>query len=244
MYEAFKTIYEKYSGDFLILCDHASNLIPDNINHGELGISKFDMQRHIAYDIGAAELSKKLGECLKSSVILSNFSRLVIDPNRGEDDPTLIMQLYDGSIINGNRNLKPVQREARLNLCYRPYHFAIERLIKKKNPEILISIHSFTPKLNGGKKRPWHIGILSSHDKRVSKPLLEHFQQKSDLVCGDNEPYSGSLVGDTLDNHALKHGRLHVLIEIRNDLIETLIGQQQWANILANALIKIKKEII
>ena len=133
MYEAFKTIYEKYSGDFLILCDHASNLIPDNINHGELGISKFDMQRHIAYDIGAAELSKKLGECLKSSVILSNFSRLVIDPNRGEDDPTLIMQLYDGSIINGNRNLKPVQREARLNLCYRPYHFAIERLIKEKN---------------------------------------------------------------------------------------------------------------
>ena len=242
MYVAFKTFYENFNGEFLILCDHASNVVPKSINDGDLGISKFDMNRHIAYDIGAAGLSKKLGKHLKSPAVLSNFSRLVIDPNRGEDDPTLIMQLYDGSIIQGNRNLKNNEKKTRLDLCYRPYHAEIKRLIGAKAPNFLISIHSFTPKLKGGTKRPWHIGVLSASDRRVANPLLENLEGKKDIICGDNEPYSGSLIGDTLYHHALKNNRLHVLIEVRNDLINTIDGQFLWATKLAGALREIKKE--
>jgi predicted N-formylglutamate amidohydrolase len=242
MYEAFKSYYEKYDGEFLILCDHASNFIPKRINDGDLGISKSDMNRHIAYDIGAAGLSKKLGKHLKSPVVLSNFSRLVIDPNRGEDDPTLIMQLYDGSIIQGNRNLSTNDKKTRLDLCYRPYHSEIKRLIAAKYSKVLISIHSFTPKLKGGNMRPWHIGVLSASDRRVANPLLENLEGQKDIICGDNEPYSGSLIGDTMYQHALKNNRLHVLIEVRNDLINTIAGQSTWAARLVGALKEIKKE--
>ena len=243
MYEAFKTFHQKYNGEFLILCDHASNVIPKRIKDGNLGISDFDMNRHISYDIGAARLSRELGKQLKSTVILSNFSRLVIDPNRGEDDPTLIMQLYDGSIIEGNRNLKNSEIKARLDFCYRPYHDEIKRLITIKKPKILISIHSFTPKLKGGAKRPWHVGVLSARDRRVANPLLAHLKGKDDINCGDNEPYSGSLIGDTMYYHALNDNRLHVLIEVRNDLISTIDGQFLWATKLADALREIKIEV-
>lgn len=236
------------SANIIILCDHASNYVPSQINNGSLGLNENDMNRHIAYDIGAAGVSKHLGEILNAPVVLSNFSRLVIDPNRGEDDPTLLMRLYDGTLIPANRKADEAEKKRRLTLWYHPYNNALSDVISNKETPIIISIHSFTPQLKGRSKRPWEIGILFSDDERLSRPLIISLCDQG-LTVGVNQPYNGKLQGDTLDRHALAFGHLHVLIELRNDLITTEIDQQKWANRLAphinKAIIKaqIKQEI-
>ena len=217
------------SGRTVIICDHAANTVPYFVSNGNLGIPQSDMQRHIAYDVGALGLSKRLAEQLKAPLVHSNFSRLVIDPNRGEDDPTLVMQLYDGSIIPANRGLSDVDKEQRLERCYRPYHNALENVLSNRYDPIIISIHTFTKKLNGYSERPWHVGVLYADDNRLANPLLKLLHDQPDICTGDNQPYRGDLKGDTMEVHALRHGRIHVLIEVRNDLIETDINQNKWA---------------
>ncbi len=223
------------SGRWLVTCDHAANTIPDEISGGDLGLDPADMERHIAYDIGAAGVTRALAKRLDSPAILSNFSRLVIDPNRGEDDPTLLMKLYDGTIIPANRHADAVEREYRLNLCYRPYHDALAKLAARP-ATVLLSIHSFTAKLRGKPMRPWQIGVLYAGDTRIARPLITHLRDEPDLTVGDNEPYSGHLPGDSVDRHALQQNRPNVLIEIRNDLIADTTGQQKWAARLAPVL--------
>ena len=115
----------EHKGPWLITCDHAANRVPPEINNGSLGLPADDMNRHIAYDVGAKGLSLALGRHLKAPVLCSNFSRLVIDPNRGEDDPTLLMKLYDGSLIPANRNADAVEITRRLEAYHRPYHAAL-----------------------------------------------------------------------------------------------------------------------
>jgi predicted N-formylglutamate amidohydrolase len=174
---------------------------------------------------------------LDSPVILSNFSRLVIDPNRGEDDPTLLMKLYDGTIIPANRHAGPEELERRLDQLYRPYHSAYARLAALRSDRVIVAVHSFTPCLRGRPPRPWHVGVLYSHlDERFSKPLIARLQRETDLCVGDNEPYSGHLPGDAIDRHALRAGRHNTLVEIRNDLINTPDRQSHWANRLAPIL--------
>jgi len=224
-------------GRWLVTCDHASNAVPDWVNGGSLGIPAADMARHIAWDIGAAGLARDLGQRLDSPVLLSNFSRLVIDPNRGEDDPTLVMKLYDGTIIPANRHAGAEEVERRLDRLYRPYHAAYARLAALHTQRVILAIHSFTPCLRGRAPRPWHVGVLYSHlDERFSKPLIARLQQESDLCIGDNEPYSGHLPGDAIDRHALRLGRHNTLIEVRHDLIDTAAGQAHWAARLAPIL--------
>ncbi len=220
----------------LITCDHAANTVPATVNGGDLGLDPTDMARHIAYDVGAAGVTYALAEQLDAPAILSNFSRLVIDPNRGEDDPTLLMKLYDGTIIPGNRHADAVERERRLNTCYRPYHAAQAEMAARQNDTVLISVHSYTPQLNGYPIRPWHIGILHGKDSRLSIPLLALLDQETDLCVGENEPYGGHLDGDSVDRHAIAHERPNTLIEIRNDLIETEDQQIAWATRLAPIL--------
>ena len=222
--------------NIMILCDHASNCVPPFVCDGDLGLTPSDMGRHIAYDIGAAGVSRALGEMLGASVLMSNFSRLVIDPNRGEDDPTLIMRLYDGSVVPANRHLTPDQKRERLDRCYRPYHDKIEAELARLDRPVLISVHSFTPQLRGRAPRPWHIGVLYAHDTRLALPLMQQIARLDDVCLGDNEPYHGAIVGDTMDRHGLSRGRPHVLIEVRNDLIQTEAGQKAWAGRLAPAL--------
>lgn len=220
--------------DLFILCDHARNTVPAFV--GDLGISAADLERHIAFDPGTEGVAQRLGDQMDATVICSNFSRLVIDPNRGEDDPTLIMQLYDGTIIPGNRGLSDAQIEDRLNQCYRPYHTALADLIAARRDPVLISIHSFTPQLRGRAIRPWHVGILSASDRRLSDAVLRELAQAPDICTGDNEPYNGALKNDTMDRHALRAGLHHTLIELRNDLIADPAGQQAWADRLAPML--------
>lgn len=222
-------------GPWLVTCDHASNAVPPWVHGGDLGVSKADMGRHIAYDIGAAGVSRHLAQKLDAPVVLSRFSRLVIDPNRGEDDPTLVMQLYDGTVIEGNRFANPTDRARRLAQLYRPYHCAIDAQMEGRMGTY-ISVHSFTPQLSRRAPRPWHIAVLYAADDRFATPLLARLRQEKDLCVGENQPYTGSLKGDAIEQHALAKGWPNALLEIRNDLIETEAQQRAWAVRLASIL--------
>jgi len=160
----------------------------------------------------------------------------VIDPNRGEDDPTLLMRLYDGSVIPGNRAAGLEETERRLDAYYRPYHAALESLAARRDDTVIVSVHSFTPQLRSRPSRPWHIGILHAHDRRLSDPLIDLLRAEPDLVVGRNQPYPGHLPGDAMDRHALHHGRQNTLVELRNDLIETEAQQAAWGARLAPLL--------
>jgi predicted N-formylglutamate amidohydrolase len=235
---AFRIEGEDRAGRWLVTCDHASNHVPDWVGGGDLGIPAEDMARHIAWDVGAAGVVRELGRLLDGPVILSDFSRLVIDPNRGEDDPTLVMKLYDGTIIPANRHAGPEEVERRLDRLYRPYHAAYARLAALRPDRVIVAVHSFTPCLRGRAPRPWHVGVLHSHlDERLSKSLIARLQAEVDLCVGDNEPYSGHLPGDAIDRHALRVRRHNTLIEVRNDLIGTPEHQAHWAARLAPILV-------
>ena len=237
-HDAVLTLGENRPGRWLVTCDHASNRVPDWVNGGDLGIPAADMARHIAWDVGAAGVATALGRLLDSPVILSDFSRLVIDPNRGEDDPTLVMKLYDGTIIPANRHITAKGVEDRLDRLYRPYHAAYARLATLRPDRVIVAVHSFTPCLRGRPPRPWQVGVLYSHlDERFSRPLIARLQSEPDLCVGDNEPYSGHLPGDAIDRHALRLGRHNTLVEIRNDLIQTSAQQDHWAARLAPILV-------
>jgi predicted N-formylglutamate amidohydrolase len=240
----FQIVGATRPGRWLVTCDHASNHVPDWVNGGNLGIPAEDMARHIAWDVGAAGVARELGRLLDSPVILSDFSRLVIDPNRGEDDPTLVMKLYDGTVIPANRHADAAEVERRLDALYRPYHAAYARLAALRPDRVIVAVHSFTPRLNGRPPRPWHVGVLYSHlDERFSRPLIRRLHQEADLCIGDNEPYSGHLPGDAIDRHALRLGRHNTLIEVRNDLIGTATEQTHWAARLAPILSAVLRDL-
>jgi predicted N-formylglutamate amidohydrolase len=237
-HEAYRILGESRPGRWLVTCDHASNRVPDWVAGGDLGLPPEDMTRHIAWDPGAAGLAEALAERLDCPCILSDFSRLVIDPNRGEDDPTLLMKLYDGSIIPANRHAGPAELALRMDRLYRPYHDALARLAARQADTVIVAVHSFTPCLRGRAPRPWHVGVLYSHlDERLSRALLALLAAERDLCVGDNEPYSGHLPGDAIDRHALGPGRHNTLIELRNDLIATPQAQARWATRLAPLLV-------
>ncbi len=226
---------ENRSSRWLITCDHAYNTVPPDLG-GTLGLPEEDMARHIAFDPGGAGVAKALADALGGCAILSNFSRLVIDPNRGEDDPTLLMRLYDGSVIPANRNADAAEKERRLEAYYRPYHNALNELASRRDDTVIVAIHSFTRQLKSRPSRPWHVGILHAYDSRLSDPLIAALEAEPDLVVGRNEPYPGHLPGDAIDRHALHHGRLNTLIELRNDLIATEATQTAWGERLAPLL--------
>lgn len=237
-YQPFHLYGTERQSRWIVTADHAANTVPDFVNGGDLGIAASDMERHIAYDIGAAGVAQELGALLDGPTICSNFSRLVIDPNRGADDPTLLMKLYDGTIIPANRHAGADELEQRMQACYRPYHAALDGLMTSRPDPVLLSIHSFTPQLKGRARRPWEIGVLYAYDGRLAAPLIDLLRAEGDLTVGDNEPYKGHLPGDAVDTHALKHGHPNVLIELRNDLIETEAQQKAWSLRLAPLLEK------
>lgn len=223
-------------GRWVITCDHAMNRVPRAVAGGDLGLPQADMARHIAYDPGALGVARALAEALDSPLAYATFSRLVIDPNRGEDDPTLLMRVYDGSIIPANRHVDAAERERRLALYHRPYHAAVAATIAARPDPAIVAVHSYTPQLRGRAPRPWHVGVLYARDTRLALPLLARLNAEDDLCVGDNQPYSGHLPGDALDRHGVRPGRPHVLIELRNDLIATPQDQRAWGLRLAPML--------
>lgn len=238
VFAPFQIIEGDRKKGLVLLADHACRELPEE--YGDLGLPRKEFDRHIAYDIGVEMVIRKLAAMLEAPAVYARFSRLLIDPNRGEDDPTLIRQLYDGTVITGNYPMSPEERERRLDRYYRPYHDAVNAMIASvanasEEPPFIVSIHSFTPFMQGH-ARPWHIGLLWDLDPRGVMPLLEMLSAEKGLIVGDNEPYDGALRGDTMFRHAIRKGYAHVLIEIRQDLIADENGAREWAERLAPML--------
>ncbi len=229
--DSYEAIEGRLDCGLLILADHATNAIPPE--YGDLGMPEAELNRHIACDIGVGPLSRDLADRLQAPALLTTFSRLLIDPNRGEDDPTLVMRLSDGAVVAGNAHVDAAERERRLNRFYRPYHAAIEEMIDAMlatgRAPALLSIHSYTPVWKGD-HRPWHAGILWDRDPRFALPLLDGLRAEHGLRVGNNEPYAGTLKHDTMYRHGTKRGLAHALLEVRHDLIESPPGVLEWAD--------------
>jgi predicted N-formylglutamate amidohydrolase len=225
--------YEEWNGGkaarLLFLCDHASNKVPESL--GDLGLTPSEFARHIAYDIGAAPLTKRLATRFDAPAILGRWSRLVVDLNRGADDPTVVMRLSDGRIVPGNRDIDDSGIRERIARYHAPYHRAIALRIAQAREQglvpVLISMHSFTPVWRGV-ARPWELGVLWDTDERLAHPLLARFCEAG-FVTGDNEPYTGALEHDCLYRHGTLNGLPHVLIETRQDLIADDAGVARMA---------------
>ena len=238
--EAYRQIEGDYTQGMILLCDHAENTIPEEF--GDLGLSEEELLRHIGHDIGVAGVTEQLALELGVPALLTRFSRLLIDPNRGLDDPTLVMQVSDGIVVPGNVGLAEAAIANRIDRFYTPYHQAIDAAIDAclaagKAP-VLLSLHSFTQAWKSV-PRPWAASVLWDTDPRLPVPLLAGLNAIPDIVVGDNEPYSGQLKGDTLYQHATARGLAHALVEIRQDLILSPEGQAEWAEHLAAILRKI-----
>jgi predicted N-formylglutamate amidohydrolase len=221
----------------LLVCDHASRAIPRSL--GDLGLDAGALDRHIAFDIGAAELTRRLARRLSATAVLAGYSRLVIDCNRQPGDPSSILEISDGTAIPGNRNLSDAAQEARAEAIHWPYHHAIDSAfsrLRRIGPEpVLFSVHTFTPSL-AGEDRFWDLGVLWNRDPRLAVPLIALLRRHEGLSVGDNEPYSGREIAYTLNLHAGAAGLAHAAVEIRQDHCETAAELDRWAEMLADAL--------
>ena len=214
----------------LLICDHASCRFPEAL--GDMGLDPFARRCHLAVDIGAGPLTESLSDSLGVTAVLAQYSRLVIDCNRELLDPGAFLEFGDGIVVAGNRSLSQAGKDVRAREIYRPYHRAIDQQINRLQsigpPPAFISIHSFTPVLNG-ESRPWEVGILWDTDARLPDIFLEGFRAAG-YVTGDNEPYSGKAPQDyTVDHHAEAIGIPHLGIEIRQDLIDHIAGVERVA---------------
>lgn len=222
----------------LIVCDHASPAIPKAMN--QLGLADWVLERHVAFDIGAASVARTLAQRLDAPAVLSGYSRLIVDPNRPLDDTTAFIQVNDGIAIPGNLQLSEDEKQLRIQSFFEPYHSAIaERLDAFRTRGItpaMVAIHSCTPVFDQVVRR-WHVGVMWDKDHRVAVPLIRELNKVDGVCVGENEPYSGKDPHDyTLDHHAEAAGLPYVGIEVRQDLVNTDDGARRWAGVLADAL--------
>jgi predicted N-formylglutamate amidohydrolase len=228
----------------LLVCDHASCRFPAAL--GDMGLDPFARRCHLAVDIGAGPLTERLSESLGVTAVLAQYSRLVVDCNRQLLDPSAFLVFGDGIFIPGNSNLKQEQKTSRSDAIYWPYHGAIsaqiERLRSIGPPPLFVSVHSFTPVLNGI-SREWQMGVLWDADEEVARVLIDDLRTAGYQV-GDNEPYSGKAPQDfTVDHHAEGIGLRHAAIEIRQDLIDGDRGVDEIAAILHSCIEAIMEQI-
>jgi predicted N-formylglutamate amidohydrolase len=222
----------------LLICDHAGRRVPKAL--GDLGLDATAFERHIAWDIGAADAARHLARTFGAPLILAAYSRLVLDPNRYLDDPSLIPEISDGTPVPANAGLAAADRAARVDALHAPYHAtiddAVRRLRRDGGVPAVISVHTCTPVFRGF-ARPWQIGVLWNRDARIAAPLIKALGARGDVVVGDNQPYSGKDgQGYSVKHHAERHGFPAVALEIRQDLVDTHHGAAHWAGIVAEAL--------
>jgi predicted N-formylglutamate amidohydrolase len=239
----FRVEREHGASPFFLICDHAGRRIPRAL--GTLGVSDADLERHIAWDIGASGLASRLSAHLDAPLIAQTYSRLVIDCNRPLTSPTSITVHSERTDIPGNRDLAPADAEARAREIFAPYHRRIAAELDKRRaagrPTILIPVHSFTPVFKDV-ARPWHVGMLYHRDARVAHALLELIRAEGRWVVGDNEPYSVSDGTDyAIPVHGEQRGLAHVELEVRQDLIAEEAGQAEWAERIAGWLTRVQE---
>jgi predicted N-formylglutamate amidohydrolase len=229
----------KGAGPFVIVCDHASNRIPDD--YRSFGYAEDALATHIAWDPGALGVSRRLSALLDAPLLWPDVSRLIIDCNRPIDASSLIVIESEGRPVPPNRNLSQAQRDERIQGVHAPYHDAIDARLKRRLAAgvepALIAIHSFTP-VYLGKSRPWEIGIVFGEDRRLADDFIRGLQADPALTVGINQPYApADQVYYTVERHAGPRGLPAVMIEIRNDEIGDDAGQHQWANSLGKILV-------
>lgn len=240
--EVYQRIQFNAESQIVLCCDHASNRIPDSLEN--LGLTEDQLNEHIAWDIGAAQLTTRLAKKLDCTAILNNYSRLVVDCNRYLSDPSAFAQKTDQIVVPGNVELNELDKATRAEAIYYRYHREIRKELESRihtnSAPVLISIHSFTPQLRGQAKRDFHVGVLWDKDGRIPLPLLKKLRMDNDLIVGDNQPYSGKDMADyTIDHHAEAKGLAHVSIEIRQDLISHESGLNTWVDRLSEAFYSI-----
>jgi predicted N-formylglutamate amidohydrolase len=236
---AFRIESPQGKSPFLLICDHAGRHIPARL--GTLGLAPADLDRHIAWDIGAAAVTLRLSHLLDAFAVLQNYSRLVIDCNRRPGSLASIVKESEATPIPGNQLLPPGEAERREREIFRPYHDRIgaelELRSARNRNSVVVAMHSFTPVFHGV-PRPWHAAVLYNRDRRFALPLRDFWRRDAALIIGDNEPYALSDASDySIPEHAERRGLLHVEIEIRQDLISQPAAQLQWAQRVAQGLL-------
>lgn len=222
--EAYRIVGTPRFGGILVVSDHASNRVPDDI---DLGIDPALLDEHIAVDIGVGAIGEIMAQNAGIAAFQGNVSRLVCDFNRDEESLATVPEFSDGIVIPANRENV---HAARIERFYRPYHAALARLLEETPPSLILSLHSFTPQLASDphSKRPWDCGVLYNQDERAARaaiPLLA----ADGLKVGDNEPYSGKILNTTMNVHAEAEGRPYFGVELRQDKVATPAEQAKWA---------------
>lgn len=226
----YRQIGEIKRGGLVCVADHASNFVPFEV---PLGIPSSLLNQHIAVDIGVDGVAERMARRHGIPAHLAMVSRLVVDLHREEDHPNVVPTESDGHLIPGNIG---ADVEARLAAYYRPYHEALAKWLDEAEPELIISLHSFTPKLeSGGEDRPWEVALLYNQDDRAARHAIRLFGELG-LNVGDNEPYSGTELNATMNRHAEAHGRHYCAVEVRQDLIGTRAEQSRWAAMIADVM--------
>lgn len=224
----------------LLICDHASRAIPAAL--GTLGVEDKHLARHVAWDIGAGAVARRLSQRLDAAAVLAGYSRLVIDLNRPPGHPQSIPHTSDDVRIPGNQGLSEAEEAERVETFFWPYHHAVNNMLahlwRRGTPPLLLSVHSFTPSLKGEVRR-WHIGVLWNRDPRLARPLIARLRAHDDLQVGDNEPYSGADLAYSLDRHAGAAGLPNCAVEIRQDLVADDAGIEIWAERLGDVMQRI-----
>ncbi|MBL4788037.1 MAG: N-formylglutamate amidohydrolase [Kordiimonadaceae bacterium] len=221
----------------IILCEHASNHIPKD--YQQLGLEDEELERHIAWDIGAAEVARHMAEMMGAPAVLGTVSRLLIDPNRAPDQPGLVPTSSDGVFIPANQDLSAAALAVRKAAVYDPFHEAAGRLVQRHLDAgivpLVVGMHSFTPDM-GDEERPWQIGFLWNNDPRLAQAMIGLLERETELLIGDNEPYSGKDLYYTMERHGAAHGLPQTTIEIRQDLLSKPEMTLEWAGLLADLL--------
>lgn len=239
MSEAYRILGTPEAGGVLIVADHASNRVPCDI---DLQIDPALLDQHIAVDIGVAGVAERLVRQTGCAAFLGNVSRLVCDFNREEDQPGTIPAISDGHAIPGNE-LSDAAREARLARFFLPYHYALAALLAEHPPALILSLHSFTPRLaSSDEPRPWHCGVLYNEDERAARLAIRLLEQRG-MIVGDQLPYSGKLLNATMNRHAEANGHPYFGLEVRQDLIGDAAGQARWAALIAPVLDRVVQQL-
>ncbi len=233
----FLAVNEEGRSAIVLICEHASRVLPRNL--GTLGLSEGDLQRHIAWDIGAENVARLLSRLIDAPLLLQRYSRLAYDCNRPPESPDSIPEVSELTAIPGNKRLSAEDRLARAREIYRPFHDGVSRVLDHRAAagikSIVVSIHSFTP-VYKGKVRSVELGILHDRDTSLSSRLIKSFPNVDARL---NEPYGPKDgVLHTLNMHGFTRGLQHAMIEIRNDLVTAERGQDEWAQRLSVPLIQ------